>query len=180
MPLSDPAPKEDFAPERFRAGDWHGRVVAGYDSTEEEAELDDGRTKPVTRLERVYVFDRQGNVEEVYEDVLIFASVLRGQFASAPDVVGRLQSRKAPYSLEPLGDPAKVARVEAALEAYSSPPPRVSQAARDRVADRERGPVDDRPANAPDDQDAEFVRPAPRPNPRSPRPRTRPSGEDAF
>ena len=138
MALADPAPKEDFAPDRFRAADWHDRVVAGFGSEVDEAELDDGSSKPVTRLEMLVVFDRQGNIEATYEDVLIFANILRGQFASAPAVIGRLQSRKAPYDLSPVSAKIK-AKVEAELKAIEPRP--VSQAAKDRVADRRRGPL---------------------------------------
>ena len=139
MAVQDPAPSEEFAPDRFRAAEWHGRVIAGFGGAEDEAELDGGERKRVTRLELLVVFDRQGNIEAHYEDQLIWATTLRGQLASAPEVAGKLESRSTPYRLEPISDEKKK-RVDEAVAA-SGLRRKVSRAARDRVADRRRGPL---------------------------------------
>ena len=162
--LRDPNP-DDVAFDRVRVADLIDRVVVGLGGVEgDEVDTEFGVAVP-TVVQFMIVFDKQGEIEQVIEDMLIFQMRLKRHFMN-DRIVGRIVRDGNAYDLKEVGEAVK-SRVSAALTEW------------EKKAVAAGGGSSASPRSASADEDGGYVNPAGRPNPRRPRPVVG-DGADAF
>ena len=104
---------EDPAPPRLKAELMVGKVIAAFGGEQDgERETTFGTANP-TRVERIVVFDKGGDVEHDVADWLCFPKTLAGQLL-VPAVIGQVhrETFESAYELIPVGGKKKARAIE--------------------------------------------------------------------